>query len=194
MTTKPALGAFPVAAVAAVAAWLLLAGAGAACAGTADSTAAGAGSPAASHPALCAAPECHQFDFWIGDWEVQNPKGAIVGTNRVVAILGGCVLQENWKGARGMSGTSINMYVPSTGTWHQTWMDDHGTLLTLDGRFQDGSMVLTGETPAAGGKKDLQRITWSQLRDGKVRQLWESSADGGKTWTVAFDGTYVRKP
>jgi hypothetical protein len=48
-----------------------------------------------------------------------------------------------------------------------------------------------GDLP--GGKKALQRITWSQLPGGKVRQFWESSTDGGKTWTVAFDGTYIRK-
>jgi hypothetical protein len=27
-----------------------------------------------------------------------------------------------------------------------------------------------------------------------VRQVWESSTDGGKTWTVAFDGTYTARP
>ncbi len=178
----------------AAAGWLLLACATGANAGTAaDSTSAAAGT--AAPPALCSSPECHQFDFWIGDWEVRTPKGALAGTNRVVAIVGGCVIQENWVGARGMSGTSINMYVPSTRTWHQTWLDDHGTLLLLDGQFKDGAMVLTGETSAAGssGQKALQRITWTQLPGGKVRQLWETSSDAGKTWTVAFDGTYSRK-
>jgi hypothetical protein len=27
----------------------------------------------------------------------------------------------------------------------------------------------------------------------EYRQFWEKSADGGKTWTVAFDGTYSKK-
>jgi hypothetical protein len=48
------------------------------------------------------------------------------------------------------------------------------------------------DTTSAGGAA-LQRITWSQLPGGKVRQLWEASKDGGKTWTVVFDGTYTRK-
>jgi len=26
-----------------------------------------------------------------------------------------------------------------------------------------------------------------------VRQLWESSADSGKTWQVVFDGIYSKK-
>jgi hypothetical protein len=94
-----------------------------------------------------------------------------------------------------MSGTSLNMYVPGTGRWHQTWMDDSGTLLLLDGGIEDGRMVLRGEAPVAGapGVTALQRITWSRLPEGKVRQLWETSSDGGKTWTVAFDGTYSRR-
>jgi hypothetical protein len=49
----------------------------------------------------------------------------------------------------------------------------------------------SGET--AGPVK--QRIRRDQV-DGdpdRVRQLWESSDDGGKSWTVAFDGLYVRK-
>ncbi|MCP4663212.1 MAG: hypothetical protein GY856_48085 [bacterium] len=38
----------------------------------------------------------------------------------------------------------------------------------------------------------IQRITWSPLGDGRVRQLWESSVDG-QGWKVVFDGTYTRK-
>lgn len=29
--------------------------------------------------------------------------------------------------------------------------------------------------------------------DGSVRQFWEVAKDGGKTWTVVFDGRYTRK-
>ena len=34
------------------------------------------------------------------------------------------------------------------------------------------------------------RITWSRLEGGRVRQVWEQTADG-KTWTVVFDGIYI---
>jgi hypothetical protein len=150
--------------------------------------------PSPTPPPPCSEPEYRQFDFWVGDWDVWTPKGNLAGTNRIDRILGGCVLQENWKGARGLTGYSFNTYDPGDQKWHQTWVDDQGTLLLLSGEFKDGKMVLSGATPARGtAKAALQRITWSPLPDGSVRQLWESSEDGGKTWTVAFDGNYRHK-
>ncbi len=55
-------------------------------------------------------------------------------------------------------------------------------------------MVLYGETASPKGDRALQRITWSSMAGGRVRQLWEQSADAGKTWTIAFDGIYSPKP
>ena len=152
--------------------------------------------PKETPAAKCAYPEARQFDFWIGHWDVHSADGSFAGTNRIEPILGGCVLQENWNGAGGMSGTSLNAFDPATRRWHQTWMDDSGTLLLLDGVFADGKMVLSGDTPSKRmpGTTVRNRITWSPLPGGKVRQLWEASTDGGGAWTVVFDGTYTRKP
>ena len=142
----------------------------------------------------CAAPQNRQFDFWIGDWDVHTPDGKLAGTNLVESILGGCVVQEHWKGARGMTGTSFNAFDPGDGMWHQTWVDDRGGLLLLQGRYENGAMTLSGESKApAGGATTLERITWTPLDGGRVRQLWEQSQDQGKTWKSVFDGTYSKK-
>jgi hypothetical protein len=141
----------------------------------------------------CAAAEYHQFDFWLGEWNVTLPDGKVAGSNRIESIMGGCVLRESWTGVRGHQGTSYNIYDSSHHRWHQIWVDDQGNLLELDGRFSDGRMALTGETIDSAGNRTLQRITWQETAPGKVRQLWESSNDGGKTWTVAFDGRYTKR-
>jgi hypothetical protein len=141
----------------------------------------------------CSAPDYRQFDFWLGQWEVQTPDGKHAGTNNITRILGGCVLQEHWSGAKGMHGTSFNIYDAAAGRWHQTWVDDRGTLLTLDGRLENGAMVLRGETHGHDGVTMTQRITWSKLANGHVRQLWEASRDGGGTWQVVFDGIYIKR-
>ena len=139
----------------------------------------------------CTSAPYRQFDFWLGSWDVTE-KGKVAGTNRIESILGGCALYENWLGASGFRGNSINFYDAPRGVWHQTWIDHTGSALTLEGRFESGAMRLEGQRPGAKpGDVQLHRITWTPLADGKVRQLWETSPDG-KTWSEAFDGLYTR--
>lgn len=151
----------------------------------------------AETPAPAPQPNCdaavrRQFDFWVGDWSVAV-GGKHAGDNRIDKILGGCALLENWTGGGGMSGKSLNFYDPVREQWHQTWVDDRGGSLALDGTFTGGSMVLSGTKQLKAGKATLNRITWTALPSNQVRQVWETSGDGGKSWTVAFDGLYTRK-
>jgi hypothetical protein len=147
---------------------------------------------AADRPASCSSAEYRQFDFWVGEWDVADPTGKSVGHNRITAIHDGCGLQEQWSTPRGYGGTSLNGYDSARKVWHQTWVDSMGNVLLLDGRFAEGRMTLAGTTPRAEGGTDLQRITWTPQADGRVRQLWESSGDGGQSWKVVFDGWYSR--
>jgi hypothetical protein len=145
--------------------------------------------------ATCSRPEYRQFDFWIGEWDVTLPDGRPAGTNRIQSIHGGCALREEWSGASGSSGTSLNALDPATGRWHQTWVDNGGVLLRLEGGMKGGAMELEGATVGADGVRTLQRIRWTPLggTPPRVRQLWEASTDGGRTWRVLFDGTYRRR-
>lgn len=146
-------------------------------------------------PPPCSAPEHRQFDFWIGDWNVTGPDGRQAGRNRITAILDGCVLREEWTGAGGVSGTSYNIYDARSGRWHQTWVDGQGMLLLLDGGVDStGAMVLENEQPGRDGKPLRNRITWTRIGPDEVRQLWETSGDGGSTWATVFDGSYRRVP
>lgn len=142
----------------------------------------------------CTDPEYSQFDFWVGDWDVTDPTGQEQGTNQVVKILGGCVVQENWEGAQGTTGQSYNLYAKRRGVWHQTWVDSNGALLLIDGGLVDGKMVLKGETPSEDGRGTVQHeISWQAMETGQVRQVWRMSQDGGGTWTDAFVGIYTKK-
>ena len=144
----------------------------------------------------CTTDAYHQFDFWIGNWDVSS-GGQPAGTNSIRPIHNGCALQENWQGAGegGISGTSFNIYDQATDHWHQTWVDSSGTLLQLDGGLVDGVMVLSGQRPARDGSGMVtHRISWTANPDGSVRQLWEASKDDGGSWAVLFDGLYMRLP
>lgn len=139
----------------------------------------------------CAGPEYRQFDFWIGEWDV-TANGKAAGTNRIEAVAGDCGLQENWTGAGGSTGRSLNAYSPQDGKWHQTWLGSGGLWMPLSGGLRGTSMVLEGQTLDREKHVVHQRITWTPQPDGRVRQLWEQSKDG-KTWSAAFDGMYRRK-
>lgn len=142
----------------------------------------------------CESSEHRQFDFWLGHWEVFGPAGKKVGENRIETIADGCALLEQWSGNGGITGKSLNIYDAIDRRWHQTWVDSGGTLLMLSGQLVDRSMVMsmTGPSPTDPRASVLQQITWTPAADGSVRQLWELSSDAGKTWTVLFDGRYVR--
>jgi len=145
--------------------------------------------------AACTAPPHRQFAFWVGEWEVRDPNGKLQGENRISVIHGGCALLEEWRGASGATGSSLNLYDTTRSRWHQTWVDSSGGLLLLDGQFADGAMTLEGDAPDAKASNGVakQRIRWTALIDGRVRQLWEGSSDGGRSWQVVFDGYYTRK-
>lgn len=154
----------------------------------------GAANAQTQSPPTCTGSEHRQFDFWIGVWDVYNPQGQQVGVNRIDSVLSGCVLEERWESLRSPNrGTSYNIYERRTGRWHQSWVDNGGTLLLLDGGLENGRMVLSGTTVGRDGGETLNRITWTPVSPDTVRQLWEQSSDDGATWSVAFDGMYVRR-
>ena len=142
----------------------------------------------------CQSSEHRQFDFWVGHWDVFGPAGKKVGENRIELIADGCALLEQWTGNGGVTGKSLNIYDAVDRRWHQTWVDNGGTLLILAGQLVGRSMVMsmTGPSPTDPKVTVLQRITWTPASDGAVRQLWELSSDAGTSWTVLFDGRYVR--
>ncbi|MEO8217097.1 MAG: hypothetical protein ABI718_08440 [Acidobacteriota bacterium] len=139
------------------------------------------------HPCL-KPPEHHQFDFWLGQWSVTartNPNNPPARSSITLAQEG-CAIREEYSTPAGYAGTSLNFYDSATRSWYQTWVDNTGGVLFLRGGLQEGKMVMQSDAAV----KPLNRITWSSLPDHQVQQVWETSADGGKTWTVIFDGLY----
>jgi hypothetical protein len=144
-----------------------------------------------AHAAACDAPEFRAFDFWLGQWEVRTPDGKLAGHNAITREYGGCVVHERYSTGKGFSGESLNSYDAARGVWHQTWVDNTGTLLLIEGGVRDGRMVMEGPGAGPDGKPATQRITWTPNADGTLRQVWESRGANG-VWSVVFDGTYTR--
>lgn len=120
------------------------------------------------------------------------PDGKLAGHNSIERILDGCVLRESYTASeRGYRGHSFNVYDAGRAQWHQTWVDNRGLLLQLDGGLEDGRMVLRGTTVSPKGEL-MHEISWETLDDGRVKQHWRTSADAGKSWQDAFVGLYAR--
>lgn len=148
--------------------------------------------PAAPPPP---APVNHDFDFWLGEWNVTTPDGKPAGTSRIESMANGHGLLENWTGdpaAGGGNGKSLNAYNAARGQWQQFWVGAGGGVLELAGGLVAGKMVLSGSHDVRGHVLH-ERITWTPNADGTVRQFWEQSRDGGVNWTPVFDGLYKKK-
>lgn len=147
----------------------------------------------AAPPAPCLdAPEFDDFDFWLGEWRVEA-GGRFAGANSIRKLQNGCVLLEEWHGVGGSSGISLNYFDVASNEWVQTWTGGGGSQILIRGGLEGKSMVLTGYISYVGqdNKADF-RGTWTPLDDGRVRQFFEQSNDGGKTWVPWFDGYYSR--
>lgn len=137
-------------------------------------------------------PESSQFDFWVGEWDVTAKNGKVVGHSRIEKIASGWGLLENWESGRS-PGKSLNAWNPAKKCWQQFWVGSGGSILELSGGLDaGGSMVIGGESPNPQGGVLRNRITYTPNADDTVRQHWEISADGGRTWSTSFDGLYHR--
>jgi hypothetical protein len=153
-------------------------------------------SATAPPPPGCNTPESHQWDFWVGQWEV-HPNGAdqIIAHSLIEKKYSGCAVRENWmpvgKELSG-GGGSLSIYDPRLKQWRQTWVDSSGARVQLDGGLSGGVITITGTWPnfAGPGQDALVRMMYRKEPDGQVRQWADSSTDGGKTWKPSFDFLY----
>jgi tetratricopeptide (TPR) repeat protein len=132
------------------------------------------------------------LDFWIGDWVVRNAAGFEMGRSHIEPALDGCAIEETWTGTFGGNGKSLTSYDVATKRWLQHYISSTGTFNDYSGEAQGSSIVMIA--PGTAAAKPIQiRMSFTPLADGRVRQLMETSSDGGATWTAGFDGYYAKR-
>src|SRR5262249_51157123 len=133
---------------------------------------------------LAAAAACsnHQFDFWIGKWDlavralVKDKWVEGTGQNEVTSSYGGCVIDERFtsEGPLGpFSGHSVSVF--ARGKWRQTWVDSGGAYLLFAGEWTGSEMVLAQDDAR-------KRMVFTGISPGAIHWRWEQTDDGGKTW------------
>lgn len=151
----------------------------------------------AVHPCMHS-PKFREFDFWVGDWNVQPrngpPPSGTPSRNRITLEESGCVVQEHYVSGP-YTGQSFNIYDMSMGKWRQTWIDNTGGQHDYVGSLVNGNMVFEGTTPAPAGRlgRIPTRLTLFHISKDSVRQFSETSPDSGRTWVTSYDLIYTRR-
>jgi len=164
----------------------------------------GAPSPRAPSPPAQSAPTSphREFDFWLGEWAVQNrhlqPDGTWhegdVTRARITPVCDGAAVLEEWSGPfRGtfMNGFSLRAFDPGTQRWDLLlfWTTDgNGGFRKLRGSFRHGR----GEF-FAGGPQSEQRYTFSDGLANSVRWDSATSTDGRQTWKTDWIMEFSRR-
>ena len=134
------------------------------------------------------------FDFWVGEWDVHLANGTYAGSNVIERQERGCVLVERWTSASGGTGMSVNYLDKATDEWVQVWNAEGGSQINIRGGLTDEGMALEGTIHyVANGTTAPFRGLWTPMEDGRVRQYFEQSNDGGETWSPWFEGFYTRR-
>lgn len=130
-------------------------------------------------------PEFHQFDFWVGDWDVYSNDGKMThfGTNSVTQIARDCLVMEHWVSDGGSKGYSMNFFDAVTGKWRQVWVSNGNNIDYQGGLNDNGQMVLEGTIHYYLQDLSLPfRGTWTPNPDGTVIQYFEQFDPETETW------------
>jgi hypothetical protein len=151
------------------------------------------------HGPACDTPAHHEFDFWVGDWQVSDAaSGTLVAVDRVEKHSEGCIIEQHLTfltdlyrrpGAPyRLSGMSINRYDGEA--WLELWADNQWGAIALHGGLDAaGSMVLKTIVPSR--HRDL-KLVWENHPDGTVRILQYVAPAGSGRWQKYGDLIYRR--
>ncbi len=155
----------------------------------------------------CDEPEARQFDFWIGEWDVDkrqlNPAApgdpTLYRTGQaklhVYPVADGCAIVEHWEGSLTwgrVNGFSLRTYDTQTGDWLLllNWpapqSGQPATFSTLEGSFRHGRGEFFSSLVGANGNTTTSRFTFSDIAADRYRWDGASSADDGLSWKTTW--------
>lgn len=142
----------------------------------------------------CSSPECTQFDFWLGDWDLTY-NDSIHATNHITKEMGNCVVYEHFNDpSQSFSGASWSVFNSTTNLWQQCWVDNQGGYILLTGKYGNGEMVLfTEERKLSDGSSGKNKMRFYNITSLSFDWNWEVTKDGGKSWTILWKIHYSRK-
>src|SRR5262245_4114943 len=109
-------------------------------------------------------PETSQFDFWLGEWDVAWEGGS--GTNTIRLLFGGHVVEEQFRSENPpFHGMSLSVYNSQQRKWQQTWVDNQGGYLVLDGQYTNNRMILAMQRTIDERLIDMRMVFYNIAAD-----------------------------
>ena len=139
------------------------------------------------------------YDFWLGKWDLTWDDGegkTGKGTNNIVKILDGKVIQENFEALegkfKGFKGMSMSVYSPQRKVWKQSWTDNQGGYFDFTGGKKDENLTFETAKRDKDGIWSQQRMVFYNITENSLTWDWEATTDGGKTWNLQWRINYQR--
>ena len=157
----------------------------------------------------CTTEQHRQFDFWVGEWEVDNRHrqpgeddatwyNTGTARDRVSAVLDGCAIIEYWHGLLSFDevvGFSVRAFNPVDRRWDLVllWPSaDQPSFGTLKGTFQHHRGEFYSESADAQGGTVISRFTFSDVGRDWLRWDVATSPDSGLHWRPAWIMEFTR--
>jgi len=148
-------------------------------------------------------PESRQFDFWIGEWEVNLrirgedgtwPDASVAATAKIHPVLGGKAVLELWD-SRPIVGFSLRWFDAEAGEW-KLWLnwprENRSSGTGLAGRFRHGRGEFFARRADEDGGELISRYTFSDITPESLRWGDAYSRDGGETWSHRWIMEFTR--
>ena len=146
-----------------------------------------------------------QFDFWIGEWDVnlrvRQKDNTWLDKHKSVAriypILNGKAILELWsENETGINGYSLRYYNPKKGVW-DLWLNWAGNNRSgtngMECIFRHKRAECFSKRRINESTNLISRYTFSDAHSGSVRWDDAYSRDGGKTWSNNWIMEFTRR-
>ncbi len=140
------------------------------------------------------------FDFWVGEWNLTwrgSDSSIAHGENTIAKIMGGKVIQEQFKALGGSMagyvGMSLSLYDVTSKKWFQTWVDNEGNYLDFTGGTMGNDRFFARQYHEQNGDTVQQQMIFYNITKDAFDWDWERSFDGGTTWELRWQIHYERK-
>ena len=137
-----------------------------------------------------------QYDFIIGDWDVDITlfrEGTEPFSYKAkwhnTWIANGYVVMQEWRGPYS-TGIELRLYDEKENIWigQNSYLPSPGTWYSNSAEFVNGEMIVTTRMEVAGGKMQITREIYHDIKPDSFKVRNERSIDNGKTW---LKGGYV---